>query len=84
MQDFLPALTVNGLAAPSSRSDIGSGTAGSDKHDARAEELTGLREFSGDAPGMEHDVARFGRPTQARQRRSITFIQYICQEISGF
>jgi hypothetical protein len=46
--------SVKGAAGPWSRLDIDWGTTARDKHEARAEEFTGLRELGRNAPGVEN------------------------------
>ena len=62
------------LAAPWSRRDVGAGTAGRDKHDARSEEFTSLRELGGDASGVENGRVGVGILTSGSVRGETVFV----------
>jgi hypothetical protein len=64
---------VKGVTVPWSRLDIDSGTAARDKHEARPEKFTGLRELR-DAPGVENGSVLVGMLASGPVRREAIFV----------
>jgi hypothetical protein len=61
------------VTVPWSRLDIDSGTAARDKHEARPEKFTGLRELR-DAPGVENGSVLVGMLASGPVRREAIFV----------
>ena len=65
---------MKGVAGPWLRLDIELGTGARDKHDARREKFTGLREFGGDAHGVENGRVGVGMLTSSSVREKTVFV----------
>ena len=67
-------------AAPWLRPDIDPGTAACDKHEARPEKFTGLREFGCDVPGVANGRILVGMLASGSVRRKAVFVDDMKEE----
>lgn len=66
--------SVKAMAMPWLRPDIDSGTAARDKHEARSEKFTGLRELSRDVLGVENGRVLVGMLASGSVRGEAVFV----------
>jgi hypothetical protein len=74
MPIFCRTASVKGVAVPWLRLNVDSGMAASDKHDARAEKFTGLRELGRDVLGVENGRVLVGMLVSGSVRREAIFV----------